>query len=123
MQLKITLAAAAMALGGLVAAAPANASSADVTLTIQVGDSGHRSHDRDWRDHEWRHHDYLSTREVRRILRHRGFHEVRFVDSSGSIYRAYAEDYRGRDVLVTVSARSGAILDVDRIGRHHRRHH
>jgi len=145
MQLKITVAAIAVALGGLVAAAPANAGA--VALTVQAGHAGHnyqeadwRGHDRrdhdsrdrdgrdrDWRDHDrrdhrdWRHHEhrYLSTQAVRSILRHRGFHHVRFVDASAPTYRALAEDFRGRRVSITVSAHSGAILRVVRLGHRH----
>jgi hypothetical protein len=108
MLLKTTLAAAAISLGSLVAAAPANAG-ANVSVTIEFGHPGYSKY------HNV-HYRTLSPHEVRRILRRKGFREIRYVDRRGSIYRAHAENYRGRDVLVTVSARTGQILDVDRLG-------
>jgi hypothetical protein len=109
MPLKTTLAAAALSLGSLLAAAPANAGTS-VSVTVEFGHPGYaRHHDVQYRT--------LSPHEVRRILRREGFREIRYVDRRGSIYRAHAENYRGRDVLVTVSARTGQIIDVDRLGR------
>lgn len=109
MLLKTTLAAAAISLGSLVAIAPANAGS-NVSVKIEFGNPGYNKHDR----HQVR---TLSPQEVRRILRREGYREIRYVDRRGSVYRARAENRRGRDVLVTVSARSGAVIDVQRLGR------
>lgn len=109
MLLKTTLAAAAMAVGSLLVSAPASAGS-KVSVTVEIGHPGYSSH-------QGGHYRTLSPREVRTILRREGFREIRYVDRRGSVYRAHAENRRGRDVLVTVSARTGAVLDVDRLGR------
>ncbi len=108
MLFKTTLAAAALSLASLGAAAPANAGTS-VSVEIEIGHPGYSYHHGYYRT--------LSPQEVRHILRRQGFHEIRYVDRRGSVYRALAENYRGRDVFVTVSARSGAILDIDRLGR------
>ena len=110
MSAKSIIAAGVIVIGTLVAAVPANAAN----LSIQIGNSGwnghgyHQSHDRWDRG--------VSPREVRRILRHRGFNEIRFLDRQGRIYVARAEDRRGRDYRIIVSARNGAIIDIDRVG-------
>ena len=107
MVLKNLAAAGVLALGAL-AAAPANAGT-DVSISIEFGRPTYAS---------YYHHYTLSPQQVRRILRHEGFRQIRYVDRRGSIYRAYAENRRGRDVRVTVSARTGQILDVERLRRH-----
>ncbi len=109
MLFRTTLAAAAIALGSLVAAAPASAGST-VSVTVEFGHPGYSKHNRDY-------YRALSPQQVRKILRREGFREIRYVDRRGSVYRAHAENRRGRDVLVTVSARSGAVLDVKRLRR------
>ena len=117
MQIRNTLVAGALAIAALAAAVPAQAAGPAVTLefgTPHHGPNfgyGRRGHDRDVGRH------MLSPREVRGILRANGFRQIRFVDRRGPVYQARAENRRGRDVLVTVSARSGNIINVDRAGR------
>ncbi len=108
MALKNLLAAGAIALGALAASAPAQAGS-NVSISFAFG---YPTYAYDYGYHT------LSPQQVRRILRDEGFREIRYVDRRGSIYRARAENRRGRDVLVTVSARTGHILNVDRLARH-----
>lgn len=55
----------------------------------------------------------LSCREARSIVRSEGFRRVEAIDCEGSRYR-FRATYRGRPVIVTISSRSGRILDVDR---------
>ena len=112
MLLKTTLVAGTIALGSLVAAAPAHAGG-NVSVTVQFGQPGYTKH---WGGHGYQQRA-LSPQEVRKALRRHGFREIRYVDRRGSVYRAQAENPRGRDVLVTVSARTGAILDVQRLRR------
>ncbi len=107
MALKNLAAAGILALGAL-AAAPASAGTS-VSVSIEFGGPAYASYN---------HHHSFSPQQVRRILRREGFSHIRYVDRRGSVYRALAENHRGRDVLVTVSARTGHILDVDRLGRH-----
>lgn len=108
--LKNALVAGVLALGVLAGTAPANAHS-NVSVTVEIGAPGHgnsyRGGDRDQRT--------LSPQQVRRILRDRGYRGIRYVDRQGSIYRARAENRRGRDVVVAVSARTGQVLDVRRL--------
>jgi hypothetical protein len=108
-----TLVASIVAVGTMLGAA-APASAGGTTFTLEFGAPGYAYH------HGYRHRDRhervaLSPREIRRILRARGFSEIRYVDRRGSVYQARAENRRGRDVLVTVSARTGEVLDVQRI--------
>ncbi|HWT30092.1 MAG TPA: hypothetical protein VN240_03595 [Propylenella sp.] len=113
------LAASVVALGALAATAPANAHG--VSFSIEVGAPtavhDYRPADRD----RWYHDDYdrqrhtLSAKEVRRILRNRGYRDISYVDRRGKIYQVHARDYRGRRVGLVVSARSGAILTAYRL--------
>ncbi len=108
MALKNILAAAAVAIGALGAAAPASAGSS-VSVTVEFGRPTYAS---------YYHHYTLSPQQVRRILRDQGFSHIRYCDRRGSVYQARAENRRGRDVLVTVSARTGHILEVQKLGWH-----
>ena len=62
---------------------------------------------------------FLAPYQVRRILRSRGYRNIRYFDRSGAVYRAQATDYRGRRVALTINARNGVILDSDRLRRRH----
>ena len=53
---------------------------------------------------------FLEPSEVRRILRDRGFRDIRNLDRRGAIYQVRAVDGRHDQVGLVVSARSGAIL-------------
>ena len=113
-------AAGLVSLAMLGAAAPANAG--EVSVRIGITQPGHvYVPGATYVDH--RGHDYrraLSLREIRRILRGEGFRHIDFVDTEGRSYTAYAENYRGRPVIVRVSARSGEVISVSplRRGRH-----
>ena len=111
--------ASALAFG---AAIPASAGSYsghnDGGLKIQlvVKDKRHNAgakHDRKQR--------LLGERQVRRILHREGYRDIKKVDFQrrNAAYVAYAEKRGGRDFRVTVSARNGRIIDVDRLD--HRR--
>lgn len=116
---------------GAAAAVPAQADSLrfgndnfSVRLHVDDGHRGHRG-----RHHlDRRHRDYrLPPRQVRRIVRRHGFHDISRPDyrPRRNVYVVRAENRRGRDVRVIVNARNGRIIDVDRLhrkGRHHGRH-
>ena len=53
---------------------------------------------------------FLEPGELRRILRERGFRDIRNLDRRGAIYQVHAVDDRDEKVGLVVSARSGAIL-------------
>lgn len=116
-----TIAAGLVALSALIAAAPAQAHSTGAPqggFSIQFGTPaptefrGQRHHGRWGR---------LSPRQVAFALRRQGFHRVRITSAHGPVYRALAVSPRGGRVALTVSARNGRILDVDRIGPRHPR--
>lgn len=53
----------------------------------------------------------ISCREARAIVRSEGFRNVKTIDCEGRQYQ-FRATYRGRPVIVIISARSGRILDV-----------
>jgi hypothetical protein len=113
MSINKIIAAGLVALTALVAAAPAQAKSSgpSASFSIQFGTASpaqFRGHHGRW--------GRLSPRQVTFALYRRGFHNVRIVGSRGPVYRALAISPRGGRVALTVSARNGRILDVDRIG-------
>ena len=75
-----------------------------------------RGGDRGW-DRNRHRARFLAPYEVRRILRSRGYRQIRYFDRSGAVYRARATDYRGRRVALTINARNGVILDSYRLRR------
>jgi hypothetical protein len=124
-----TLAAGVFALTALATTAPAQAESFSLGIhgpnggvTFHSGDgyqpAGHWN-DRRRDDRRWDYAHYRMTpRQVRRSLQHRGFHNIRFTDTQGRIYKARATNLRGRRVALTVSFRDARILEVHRIRRH-----
>ncbi len=113
MTINKTIAAGLISIAAL-AAAPANAANlslgfgaGDASLTIAAGAGfagyGHGG----WNDRRQR---TLSPHEVRRVLRDRGFREIRYLDRRGAVYQVHAVDYRRKHVGLVVSARNGAIL-------------
>ena len=112
------IAAGLVSMAMLGAAAPANAG--EVSISIGVTQSGHGyTPGRVYVDHR-NYRRVLSPRDIRRILRREGFRHIDFIDTEGRTYTAYAENYRGRPVIVRVSARSGEVISVSplRRGRH-----
>jgi hypothetical protein len=109
-------------LGAAVPAAAAGRSADSASLIIEIDHRGqnHRwdrgSDDRGgWNNHRPDRRHFLSPREVRSVLRDRGFRGISYVDRRGAIYQARAFDRRGRAVGIVVSARDGDILNVYRI--------
>ena len=58
----------------------------------------------------------MSDREVRRMVRARGYDDIRFTDRRGRIVQVRAERGR-RDYRITVDTCRGRIVDIDRIRR------
>lgn len=106
--------ATAFTAGSALADQPSHNGAAGVQLVQQ--DRG-----RDWDRPRWdrdegdyrpgRHWDRLSGRDIRHILRQAGFREIRIVDENRRTYTVRAENWRGRDHILTVSAYNGRILD------------
>lgn len=98
-----TIAAGIVALTTL-GAAPASASGLDVQ--IRYGGPGHMGpgHAGPARQHDW-----VSQNEVRRMLRHRGYHAIDFIGRAGPVYRVTARKH-GERFIFLISARDGDIL-------------
>ena len=124
-----TLAAGVVALTALATTAPAQAESFSLGIhgpnggvTFRSGDNfqpaGHWN-DRRWNDRRWDNAHYRMTpRQVRRSLRNRGFHDIRFTDTQGRTYQAKATGPRGGRVALTVRASDARIVEIHRIRRH-----
>ncbi|WP_417667716.1 hypothetical protein [Roseibium sp.] len=127
----------ASTLAGGVEAAPRSASPLDLGAGGLVMDvdarQGPRSHQRDLRegrhgggrDRDWRgghgrgwdshgpgHHRWhrMGPREVRRSLRHRGFHKIRIVDSRPFVFKVRATGHDGMRFRLVVDRTTGQIL-------------
>lgn len=90
------------------------------SIQLRIDDDRFRYNDR-YRDNRSYGDKYtrLSQRDVRRVLRSRGFERIRKIDyrSRREAYVAFAENRRGRDVRVVVDAFNGRVIDVDRVGK------
>ncbi|MGH6926170.1 MAG: hypothetical protein ACRED5_20780 [Propylenella sp.] len=118
-----TIAAGCIAIAAL-AAAPANAGG----LTVEFGYGGPSYtgpgfggpdyYDPDTVRHRGpnRGYDRLSPREVRWLLQNHGYRNINFLDRHGPVYRVRAVR-RHNAYLLVVSARSGDILDRQRLNR------
>ncbi len=65
---------------------------------------------RGWRGGRGRHHHVLGPRQIRRSLRHRGFHRIRILDRRGPMYIVKARGWRGFPVRLVVDSRGGYIV-------------
>lgn len=110
MRMRAALAAAILVLSTLGGVAPAQAR--DVTVVIGV--STHDGYG--WRSPRWqaRRSGTLSPREIRQVLRARGYRQIQYLDRKGRIYEVHATDPRGQRVGLIVGARDGAILNAYR---------
>jgi hypothetical protein len=98
-----TLAAGVVALTALATTAPAQADSFSFGIHGPNGGVIFQSGD--------------GYRPVRRSLRQRGFHDIRFTDRHGRIYRARATGPRGARVALTIRSRDARIVEIRRIRR------
>lgn len=105
---KTTIAAALIALTSF-AAVPAKA----ITVEFGFGGPGMGWSD-GYHDRGERFRQRLSKQEIRWILRDRGYRNIRFFDDSGPVYQLRARK-RGESYFLVVSARSGEILQRNRI--------
>jgi hypothetical protein len=106
--LKKTIAAGIVGVAMLAASAPASADNFSFRFSYGAPAYGHGQHLDDRRGD---YHRTLSPRQVRRILRDRGFRNINYVDRRGSIYQVHATNRNGRRVGLVVSARSGDIIN------------
>jgi hypothetical protein len=108
--LRKTIAAGIVGAAMLATSVPASASdSFSFRFSYGAPSYGHKD------GHHWRdrggYERTLSPRQVRRILRDRGFRNIDYVDRRGSIYQVQATNRNGRRVGLVVSARSGEIIN------------
>ncbi|GAB4520429.1 MAG: hypothetical protein Tsb0019_21410 [Roseibium sp.] len=80
---------------------------------------GFRDHGRHGWNRGWGHHE-LGPREIRRSLRHRGFHRIDILDRRGPVYIVKARAWGGQKLRLVVDSRSGQIVRSHPIG--HRPH-
>jgi hypothetical protein len=106
-----------LAAAGLIAASTLTAmpASAAEPLTggasIQLAQGGY-----EW-EHDWEDRRRLSPRELRRALRHQGFHDIEILDRGRRTYTVRAENHRGRDFILRVSARTGLVVSARPVRR------
>jgi hypothetical protein len=73
---------------------------ADVTFGFDFGDTGIYFSGDD---------DQMSPQDVRRMLRHRGYHDIDFSDTDGTFYKLTATKH-GDDYFIVVNSYSGDIV-------------
>ncbi|WP_428647222.1 hypothetical protein [Roseibium sp.] len=78
-------------------------------LVVKVDHRGRRGgwdrHDRrDWRRHT------MGPRQIRRSLRHRGFHRIRIIDRRGPMFIVNAKGWNGIPMRLVVDSRTADIV-------------
>jgi hypothetical protein len=121
MKLRLLLASASVAAAAFVL--PATASAQGVIIDeggVRVAPPYERSYDRYDRYDRDRYDQYdrgIGPRQARRIARGAGMDDVFDVDRRGRVWVVRGEDRRGRDMRVTISIRTGEVVDVRRAAR------
>lgn len=113
MKLRLLLAASLVAITAGVL--PHAASAQGVTIDqqgVHVDPNYDRGYDRYDRHDQFDH--GISPREARRIARSAGVADVTDISRRGDVWIVRGQDFHGRDIRVTVSARSGDVLNVRR---------
>lgn len=82
--------------------------------------NGRKGYRGGWQGERRGHWGRMGPREIRRSLRHRGFHRIRIVDARGPVYIVKARGWRDQGVRLVVDARNGRILKRRPLGQ--RRH-
>ncbi|WP_299816492.1 hypothetical protein [uncultured Roseibium sp.] len=92
-------------------------------LVVQVDHrrGGHgRKGGRGWQGgHGWNQQS-MGPRQIRRSLRHRGFHRIQIVNRRGPMYIVTANGWRGMPVRLVVDSRNAHIVRSHPMGRGHR---
>ena len=106
-------------------AAPANVdhgkSASRAELVIKIGDrGGHRGHH--FHKHHGKRFHALGPREIRRSLRHRGYHRINIIDRRGPVYVVKARGWRGLPMRLVVDARTAHIVRSRPLHRGHGHH-
>jgi hypothetical protein len=116
MSVKKMLAAGVVSVIAMGTAGAANAGS----LTFDLGQGSLTVSHNNWYYDGWyydhdRHDRTLSPKQVRRILRDRGYRNIDYLDKRGKTYQARATDYRGRRVGLVINANNGRIITAYRV--------
>jgi hypothetical protein len=92
-----------------------------------------RGHDRhDWRGghgrHDWHgrrgwHQQEFGPRQIRRSLRHRGFHDIDILDRRGPMYIVKARGWQGFPMRLVVDSRNAQIVRSQPLGHRGRGHY
>ncbi|WP_269585531.1 hypothetical protein [Roseibium sp. Sym1] len=84
---------------------------------------GRKGHDRGgWNGHQgWGHHA-MGPRQIRRSLRHRGFHKIRILDRRGPMFIVKARAWGGQKFRLVVDSRNAQIVRSRPIGHRGGRH-
>lgn len=83
----------------------------------------HRRHGRDngWNGrHGW--HQEMGPRQIRRSLRHRGYHKIRILDRRGPMYIVKARAWGGQKFRLVVDSRNAQIVRSRPLGHRGGRH-
>nr|WP_321443760.1 hypothetical protein [uncultured Cohaesibacter sp.] len=119
----------ASVIGGPASARPLDLSTVNGQLVITIGDVSHvKHHNRDQRKAHKTHRKYkdnhrrverLTPRQVARVLKKRGYYNLKRMRTDGRIYTVKARGARGNLVRLSVNARNGKILDRKVLRRAH----
>lgn len=93
-----------------------NAKAAQSELVIKVGHKNRGGHKGGYhRGHGKRFHAF-GPREIRRSLRHRGYHKIHIVDRRGPMYIVNARGWRGAPMRLVVDSRNARIVRTKPLG-------
>jgi len=78
---------------------------------------GRHGRDHGWHGgHGWRHHA-MGPKQIRRSLRHRGYHKIRILDRRGPMFIVKARAWGGQKFRLVVDSRNAQIVRSRPIGR------
>ncbi len=93
-------------------------------LVVQIDHRrGHGPKRGGWHGGHGRGHHLMGPRQIRRSLRHRGFHRIHIVDRRGPMYIVRANGRRGMQMRLVVDSRTADIVRSRPIGRQFPRHY
>jgi hypothetical protein len=119
MNIRILITAACIATAGLTLPHPAAAQGVIIDEGgIEVAPPYDRDRGYDGRPERYDDYDRgVGPREARRIARRAGMVDVYDMDRRGRVWVVRGEDHRGRGMRITISVRSGEVIDIRRAGR------
>lgn len=81
---------------------------------------GHGRHG--WNGGHWGGYQQMGPRQIRRSLRHRGFHDIDILDRRGPMYIVKARGWRGLPMRLVVDSRNARIVRSQPMGHRGRGH-